>query len=299
MSQSPSSNHMNNRRVKVGMKIHSKPNSMKIHSKPNGEDYIMITTPVRIQEPARKNPTTHLSPPAVKHDRTRWPTRRHSFCVPNAAPPKQPRATGNGQIPVRRNSVGLVPPSGAAFPATMMFSKMVSHLEGNLESSRHFYHLQRFSNCFWGHRMVNCLLAYCVAFLNSCITKDQAIEMCKRLLAQGVIENVSHLKQQDMEGMVFKCSRLYRFTGNHFWENYIKSELVRYVQSSFVKVIADYKAYLLVHVQVPRGGSKQITVSTVKCVLFYAGWTQLQYQYAISLIQTKTVQHQESVYIHL
>ena len=127
----------------------------------------------------------------------------------------------------RRYSIGLASPdkfSSAAFPATLMYAKIVSHLENNLQSTRHFYHLQKFNNCFCGQSMVNCLMSYCVASLQTCITKEKATEMCKRLLTHGVIENVSHKKQQETEGIVFKCSRLYRFTGNHFWEEIIPTE---------------------------------------------------------------------------
>ena len=108
-----------------------------------------------------------------------------------------------------------------------MYAKIVSHLENNLEPGRHFHRLQRFNDCFCGHSMVECLLAYCLTTLNSCIKREKATEMCRRLLGHGVIENVSHRKQQETEGMVFKDSRLYRFTGNHFWEeSSITSELV-------------------------------------------------------------------------
>ena len=112
------------------------------------------------------------------------------------------------------------------FPATIMYAEIVSHLESSLEPGRHFYRLQRFNECFCGSSMVDCLLAYCLKNLNSRMKKEKATEMCRRLLSHGVIENVSHTKQQEAEGIVFKGSRLYRFTGNHFWEENMTSDLV-------------------------------------------------------------------------
>lgn len=167
------------------------------------------------KKPTLNSPTTPVYPA--------YPgclARRHSFSVPSSSPrnhvlPLPPNKTGTG----RRHSIGLTAPNNhvnTPFPATTMYAKIVSHLETNLECKRHFYHLQRFNNCFFGQRMVNCLLAYCITSLNSCMTKDKAIEMCNRLLDHKVIEDVSHRKRP---GTTFKCNRLYRFTGKHFWED--------------------------------------------------------------------------------
>lgn len=149
--------------------------------------------------------------------------RRHSFSIPSSSPRDHllllPPNTSNKRSTGRRHSIGLTAPDnhgGTPFKATTMYAKIVSHLETNLECKRHFYHLQRFNNCFFGQRMVNCLLAYCITSLNSCMTKDKAIEMCNRLLDHNVIEDVSHRKRP---GTTFKCNRLYRFTGKHFWED--------------------------------------------------------------------------------
>ena len=154
-----------------------------------------------------------------------WRSRRHSITAHNApsrlsiAPPTH----DSRRRLSRRFSIGLaVSPDETrgrtAFPATIMYAKIVSHLEKSLEPGRHFHRLQRFSNCFFGHSMVDCLLTYCLTTLHSSIKREKAVEMCRRMLGHGVIENVSHRRQQDREGVVFKGSRLYRFTGNHFWE---------------------------------------------------------------------------------
>lgn len=160
-----------------------------------------------------------------------WKSRRHSITAHNS-PSQLPIASTSNKRLSRHYSIGLVSPGSPTFPATIMYAKIISHLEDNLVSGRHFYHLQRFNNCFCGHSMVNCLLAYCIKSLNSCITKEKAIEMCRRMLSRGVIENVSHKKQQETEGMVFKGSRLYRFTGNHFWDMNTVTELVSALYSS-------------------------------------------------------------------
>ena len=150
----------------------------------------------------------------------RWNTRRHSITAHNS-PSQLPIASATHIHLSRHYSIGLVSPDkcrGPTFPATIMYAKIVSHLEENLESGRHYHHLQPHRNCFCGQSMVNCLLAHCITSLSTCVTKEKAVDMCRRMLSHGVIANVSHKKQQDTEGMVFKCSRLYRFTGNHFWE---------------------------------------------------------------------------------
>ena len=177
-----------------------------------------------------------------------WNSRRHSIIVANSRP-RLPLVAPADRRLTRRCSIGLVSPNkceGFAFPATVMYAKIVSHLETNLESTRHFYRLQKFNNCFCGQRLVNCLMAYCISSLNSCITKEKASEMCRRLLSHGVIENVSHKKQQGTEGTVFKCGRLYRFTGNHFWEENgttASSELVQ----TLIEIHACWVVLILTH----------------------------------------------------
>ena len=159
-----------------------------------------------------------------------WRPRRHSITAHNA-PSRLPIAPRDRRLS-RRFSIGLaVTPDETSrrtpFPATIMYGKIVLHLENTLEPGRHFHRMQRFGDCFCGTSMVDCLLGYCHTVLKSSIKREKAVEMCRRMLSHGVIENVSHRRQQDKEGMVFKGSRLYRFTGSHFWEEYsITSELV-------------------------------------------------------------------------
>ena len=155
--------------------------------------------------------------------------RRYSFAVPNSSrycrhsPSTTVDASPPQAVPAynrtRRHSLAVASDkASAAFPATLAYSKIVSHLEANLKCGCHHYHLLRFNNCFFGRSLVNCLLAYCIATLKSCISQEKTHGMCERLLAYGVIENVSHKNHQEREGMVFKDGRLYRFTGRHFWE---------------------------------------------------------------------------------
>lgn len=154
-----------------------------------------------------------------------WRSRRHSITANNtppwmSVPPPDRRLS-------RRYSIGLADEyKRTHFPATTMYANIVSHLENTIGTGRRFYRLQRFNDCFCGSTMVDCLLAYCLKTLNSRMKREKAMEMCRRMLSHGVIENVSHRKQQETEGMVFKGARLYRFTGNHFWEESITSELV-------------------------------------------------------------------------
>lgn len=194
----------------------------KVHSPPTTK--IKASRDTHNQLTSVKKPTlkSHLSPTAPAYPA--YPGclgRRHSFSVPSSSPRDRmlPPNTSDKRGPGRRHSIGLTAPDNhgsTPFPATTMYAKIVSHLETNLECRRHFYHLQRFNNCFFGQRMVNCLLAYCITSLNSCMTKDKAIEMCNRLLDHDVIQDVSHRKRP---GRTFKCNRLYRFTGKHFWED--------------------------------------------------------------------------------
>lgn len=194
-----------------------------IHSSPT--KMLTASTDTHHQLKSVEKPTLNLHVPTSAPAYPAYPgclARRHSFSVPSSSPRDHiillPN-TSNKRISGRRHSIGLTASNNepsTPFPATTMYAKIVSHLETNLECRRHFYHLQRFNNCFFGQRMVNCLLAYCITSLNSCMTKDKAIDMCNRLLNHNVIEDVSHRKQP---GTTFKSNRLYRFTGKHFWED--------------------------------------------------------------------------------
>ena len=107
------------------------------------------------------------------------------------------------------------------FPATLMWDNIVSHLEKTLKCSRHRHHFRSYYNCFSGSKAVKCLVIYLRIVMQRSITKKQAQALCEQLLITDVIENVS-CKNKDVR--TFKESRLYRFTGYHFWEDLKNSQ---------------------------------------------------------------------------
>lgn len=98
------------------------------------------------------------------------------------------------------------------FQATLLWERIVSHLERTVKPSRHSYALRSYDNCFPGHKVVDCLLVYMNSVLPKSVKKSQARLLGQKLLLTKVIEDA-----RKKEKTVFRESRLYRFTGIHFW----------------------------------------------------------------------------------
>ena len=115
----------------------------------------------------------------------------------------------------------MMPPPGAyeldaqadAFRATLLWEKIVIHLERTVKCGRRTQGLRTFDDCFLGSKAVDCLTAYLNTILPKTIKRSQVRVLCQRLQLTGVIEDV-----KSSEKTVFREGRLYRFTGNHFWQ---------------------------------------------------------------------------------
>ena len=100
-----------------------------------------------------------------------------------------------------------------AFGATLLWEKIVMHLERSVKSRRRSQRLRTFEDCFPGSKAVECLTDYLNTILPKTIQRSQVRTLCQKLLLTGVIEDV-----KNKEKSVFQEGRLYRFTGYHFWE---------------------------------------------------------------------------------
>lgn len=99
------------------------------------------------------------------------------------------------------------------FQATLLWERIVSHLERTVKPGRHSYALRSYDNCFPGHKAVDCLMTYMNSVLPKSVKKSQARLLGQKLLLTKVIEDA-----RKKEKTVFRESRLYRFTGMHFWD---------------------------------------------------------------------------------
>lgn len=100
------------------------------------------------------------------------------------------------------------------FKATVLWEKIVSHLEESIKCGRHTQSLRTYTNCFQGSKAVDCLLVHLNTILPKTVKRHQVQTLCQKLALTGVIEDV-----KDKEKSVFRESRLYRLTKNHFWTN--------------------------------------------------------------------------------
>ena len=111
------------------------------------------------------------------------------------------------------DTCGVVEDSIGAFQATLLWEKIVMHLERSVKSRRRIRRLRTFEDCFPGSKAVECLTDYLNTILPKTIKQSQVRTLCQKLLLTGVIEDV-----KSKEKSVFQDGRLYRFTGFHFWE---------------------------------------------------------------------------------
>lgn len=104
--------------------------------------------------------------------------------------------------------------SEGAFGATLLWEKIVTHLERSVKSGRHSQGLRTFAGCFLGAKAVECLSAYLNSTLPRTTKREQVCVLCKKLLLTGVLEDVRNKDKTE-----FREDRLYRFTRYHFWES--------------------------------------------------------------------------------
>ena len=118
-------------------------------------------------------------------------------------PQQQQSSDGSTQVELRTDG----------FQATLLWERIVSHLERSVKPGRHSYALRSYENCFPGHKVVDCLMGYMNSVLPKSVKKSQARLLGQKLLLTRVIEDA-----RKKEKTVFRGSRLYRFTGIHFWD---------------------------------------------------------------------------------
>lgn len=98
------------------------------------------------------------------------------------------------------------------FKATLLWEKIVTHLEKNIKCGRHTQSLRSYTNCFQGSKAVDCLLSYLNTVLPKTVKRHQVQTLCQKLVHTGVMEDV-----KDREKGFFREGRLFRLTKNHFW----------------------------------------------------------------------------------
>lgn len=103
------------------------------------------------------------------------------------------------------------------FKATVLWEKIVAHLEKSVKCGRHTQSLRTYTNCFQGSKAVDCLLTHLNVILAKTVKRHQVQILCQKLAHTGVIEDV-----KDKEKSVFRDGRLYRLTKNHFWSHPIE-----------------------------------------------------------------------------
>lgn len=100
------------------------------------------------------------------------------------------------------------------FRATLLWEKIVTHLERSVKSGRHSQGLRTFVACFLGSKAVESLSAYLNTILPRTTKREQVCVLCQKLLLTGVLEDVKNKDKTE-----FREDRLYRFTRYHFWES--------------------------------------------------------------------------------
>lgn len=117
-------------------------------------------------------------------------------------------------MPQQTTEVGCNFVDGDLFKATLLWDKIVTHLETSVKCGRHTQALRSYANCFQGSKAVDCLLVYLNSVLSKTVQRHQVQTLCNKLVLTGVVEDV-----KDKEKGVFREGRLYRLTKNHFWAN--------------------------------------------------------------------------------
>ncbi len=148
---------------------------------------------------------------------------------------RQPRATLSRQdIDGEMEQLAFTCEFGSeadVFRATVLWDKIVVHLERSVKRGRRSQGLRIFVNCFLGSKAVECLVVYLNTILPKTVQRAQVLILCEKLLITGVIQDV-----RSKEKTAFRENKLYRFTGNHFWE----AEVISSQDESLVRFTAIY-----------------------------------------------------------
>lgn len=157
---------------------------------------------------------------------TEFDTARRASSADILTPNQLNKALKFATLPNRKSCtpsspVGMsqVDPQSAAFKATLLWDKIVVHLERSLKCGKHAQGLRIYDNCFQGSKAVSNLTSYLNSILPKTVKKDQVIILCQKLLDSGVLEDV-----KEQEKSMFRENRLYRFTNDHFWQTASASE---------------------------------------------------------------------------
>jgi len=144
---------------------------------------------------------------------------------------------GGGRLGNRRNQ----------FEATLLWETIVNHLESSMKCGRHTQALRSFANCFHGSAAVDCLLPYLCTLLSKEVKREQVQTLCNKFVITGIMEDVRCKDSSNGGGggggskeALFRESRLYRLTRNHFWSvssiNSSNQDPLEEVETLFVKM---------------------------------------------------------------
>ena len=120
------------------------------------------------------------------------------------------------------------------FGATLLWERIVAHLERTLRTGRHTIGLRSYDNCFHGSKAVDALVSYLNTILPKTVQRAQAVVLCEKLLDTGVIESVKGKRE-------FREKGLYRFTFNHFWDSSQSSPLGSYDSDEMVSSLKEVR----------------------------------------------------------
>ena len=157
---------------------------------------------------------------------TEFDAARRASSADILTPYQLEKALKSATLPTRRGSTLPSPagmpqedPQSTAFKATLLWDKIVVHLERSIKCGKHTHGLRIYDNCFQGSKAVHNLTTYLNSILPKTIKKDQVLVLCQKLLDSDVLQDV-----REQEKSMFRECRLYRFTKNHFWQTSSGSE---------------------------------------------------------------------------
>ena len=131
---------------------------------------------------------------------------------------------------------------GDPFKATLLWERIVQHMEAHIKCGRHTHKLKIYDRCFRGTQAVACLSTYLNATLSRTISREQVLTLCQKLVRTGVMEDV-----RDCDAVTFKEGHLYRLSKEHFWETPSPTKANAILSSKRLAEVNKVYMYLLMH----------------------------------------------------
>ena len=156
---------------------------------------------------------------------TEFDAARRASSADILTPYQLEKALKSATLPTRRGSTLPSPagmpqedPQSTAFKATLLWDKIVVHLEEVLSVGNTLMVLESTTIVFKAQKL--CIISqHLNSILPKTIKKDQVLVLCQKLLDSDVLQDV-----REQEKSMFRECRLYRFTKNHFWQTSSGSE---------------------------------------------------------------------------